>query len=112
MKYLILLVWITLLLSCGDECENGVRYYRNKQINLILRKKPNQGRSYTLNGINPITQGDEEFYDSGGGWGIYYKKYLEIGDTIYKKEGELKIYVHKKDTILIFPFKCHGKSYN
>jgi len=41
----------------------------------------------------------------------YYKDYLDKDDTIVKKESELTIYIHKKDTVLSIPFKCHGKTY-
>jgi len=111
MKYLLNFIWIVMFLRCGDECENAVNYYNSQRINLILKKLPNQGRSFTLYGVNPATGKEEKYYDSGGSWGIYYKDYLDKDDTIVKKESELTINIHKKDTVLSIPFKCHGKTY-
>ena len=111
MKFLLSFLWVLVLSGCGDECENAVNYYKNQRVNLILKKIPIQGRSFTLYGVSPVTGRDEKYYDSGGSWGIYYKKYLEKGDTIVKREGELKIWIHKKDTVLVIPFKCHGITY-
>ncbi|MBK8749898.1 MAG: hypothetical protein IPM04_19370 [Saprospiraceae bacterium] len=96
MKFLLSFICIVMFLGCGDECENAVNYYKNQRINLVLKKLPAQGRSFTLYGVNPVTGRDEKYYDSGGSWGIYYKENLDKGDTIVKKEGELKIYIHKK----------------
>ena len=53
----------------------------------------------------------EESYDDQGSWYNDFKSRIETGDTLVKKKGELKFYIHKKDTVLIFSFKCHGITY-
>ena len=36
---------------------------------------------------------------------------MEIGDTIIKRKGELSMFVHKKDTVMVFKHNCQGKVY-
>jgi len=43
-------------------------------------------------------------------WSSYLDK-LSIGDTIIKRKGELVFSIHKKDTILSFPWICEGQVY-
>jgi hypothetical protein len=46
-----------------------------------------------------------------GSWWAQYAKYLEKGDTIIKRKGELIFSIHKKDTVLNFNWECEGKVY-
>lgn len=102
-----LLFWV----SCGN-CDDAANYYRKKSFNIILKSNPSSGRAYSIKGINPVTGKDEKYYDDGGFLGLPFADLIAIGDTLVKKNGELKVYIHKKDTILIFPFKCEGAVYN
>ena len=36
---------------------------------------------------------------------------MEIGDTIIKRKGELKLSIHKKDAIITYKFICDNKTY-
>lgn len=99
-----------ILNSCGD-CEFLADQYRKDQFNILLQHEPTEGRAYTLKGINPITKRKERYSDQGGFLGLPFKNLISIGDTLVKKHGELKIYIRKKDTIIIYPFKCEGQIY-
>ncbi len=46
-----------------------------------------------------------------GTWYVLFDKLIEPGDTVVKRAGELKFYIHKKDTVLVFPYTCEGKLY-
>jgi len=96
--------------SCGS-CEDAANYYKDESFNIILKSKPDSGRAYTLRGINPNSNKDEKYYDDGGFLGLPFKDLISVGDTLVKKPGELKVYIHKKDTVIVFPFKCEGKVY-
>lgn len=45
-------------------------------------------------------------------WWATFSDQIERGDTIIKKKDELVFYIHKKDTVLSFNWKCGGKVYN
>ena len=99
-----------LIASCGD-CEYAANQYRKDQFNIILQVEPSNGRGYSIKGINPKTKYKEKYYDDGGLLGLSFKRLISIGDTLIKKKGELKVYIHKRDTVLVFPFKCEGQIY-
>ncbi|HLV52091.1 MAG TPA: hypothetical protein VKY44_09070 [Flavobacterium sp.] len=46
-----------------------------------------------------------------GRWYRRFINYMEVGDTIIKREGELILYIHKKDTTMIFKPECEGQVY-
>lgn len=107
----VLFLAVTMLwLSCST-CDDAAYYYVKDSFNMILKSKPSSGRGYTLKGINPATSKSEKYYDDGGFFGLLFKDLIENGDTLVKQQSELKVYIHKKDTIIVFPFKCGGKVY-
>lgn len=111
--YFLSTLTIILLLSgtsCGD-CEFLAEQYRTDHFDIILEKVPYNGRMYALQGINPIDGQQEKYRSQGGFLGSNFRKLIAVGDTLVKKPGELKVYIHKKDTVIVFPFKCEGKVY-
>ena len=97
--------------SCGD-CEFFANQYRKDHFNIILQSKPSSGREYVIKGINPITKLKVEYYSKGGLLDVPFKYLVSIGDTLVKKEGELRVFIHKRDTVLVYHFECDGKVYD
>jgi len=101
-----------LLASClNSDCELLSKEARNRECLLIFEVLPSL-YSYKLDakGKHLITKEDCVCSDADRWWG-QYKDYLEKGDTIIKRKGELVFYIHKKDTILQFNWECKGKIY-
>ena len=112
MKYSIILL-ILIFNSCIKiDCEASAEIARKQECLLIFEKLP-AFSSYKLDAIGKhlITKKDCTCSDENRWW-VNYSEYLEKGDTIIKKNGELIFSIHKKDTILKFPWECEGKIYN
>jgi len=93
------------------DCEVIGERYREKYCNIVVRETPDSGRWFDIKGKNPVT-GEMATYSDMGTWYVYFYTKIGIGDTIVKKQGELKFYIHKKDTVLVYPYECEGKIYN
>ena len=110
MKYLFLLPLI--FNSCMKfDCDSSAEYARNRECLLIFEELP-AFSSYKLDakGKHLITKKECECSDEDRWW-VQYRGYLEKGDTIIKRKGELIFSIHKKDTILNFNWECNGKVY-
>ena len=46
-----------------------------------------------------------------GRWYRHYIEYMKVGDTIIKREQELILYIHKKDTTMLVKWECEGQVY-
>ncbi|PRY45544.1 hypothetical protein CLV58_102293 [Spirosoma oryzae] len=68
------------------------------------------GRPFKLKGVN-IYNGEKEKYSEEGGWYVQYGKYIAIGDTVIKRENELLMRIHKRDSILVFSLDCEEKGH-
>lgn len=97
--------------SCGD-CDSFANEYKKDFFYFVLKQEPSPGRWYDLQGINPISGKNESYYESGGFLGLKFKELISVGDTLIKKEGELRIYIHKRDTVLVYHFECNGMIYD
>ena len=112
MKNRILTLLIFFLLnSCRDmkiNCEESAKEIRKTECLLIFESLPVFGQRY-LNpkGKHLVTNKECECKDNSGWWSVY-ENYLEKGDTIIKRKGELIFSIHKKDTILNFNWECEG----
>lgn len=96
--------------SCGD-CEFLAEQYRTDHFDIILEEMPYNGRMYTLQGVNPVDGKPEKYRSQGGFLGSSFRELIAVGDTLVKKPGELKVYIQKKDTVIVFPFRCEGEVY-
>ncbi|MDM1071238.1 hypothetical protein HX001_01880 [Empedobacter brevis] len=68
--------------------------------NIIVKNIKKQTLILEIEGVNPVSQKPSNYKDDTRGFqGVI--KYTEKGDTVVKKEGELKLYVYKKDSIII-----------
>lgn len=111
MKYSLLILLILIFNSCMRvDCYGLAEKMRKDDFSIIVCDMPNTG-SYRFNvkGIDPIT-GIITECNSSNGWNEYNNR-ISIGDTIIKRKGELIFNIHKKDTVLSFPWECEGKNY-
>lgn len=110
----LLMILILTLTSCNNlkvDCEVAAKEERKSECLLIFESLPVFGqRSLNPQGKNIETNEDCECKDVGSWW-AKYENYIEKGDTIIKKKGELVFSIHKKDTVLNFNWECEGKVY-
>ena len=76
----------------------------------ILTESATYSSTPIENGINPFTN-EKCDCEENDRWIRIYSSEMEIGDTVIKKKGELKLSIHKKDTIITYNFKCENKIY-
>jgi hypothetical protein len=101
--------FIGILTSCSF-CELSEKDAREKQFLLILEKKYPDAVYLKMEGKSLETGKHTIFLDNSRYW-TQYVDYMDAGDTIIKKKGELVLSIHKKDTVLSFPWQCEGKIY-
>ena len=111
-KIIILLLGISLLSSClKPDCEGIVDFYRKQECTIILEKEPSTSQAYLdLYGADMNTGKPCHCKDNSRWWSTFSDN-MSVGDTLIKRKGELVFYIHKKDTILSFPWRCEGKVY-
>ena len=101
MKYTFLL--LLLIFSCTDMdkiCKEGEKKIRKDYCNIIVDNIKKQTSILEIEGVNSITNQSSNYKDYTRQFhGVI--KYTEKGDTVVKKKGELKLYVYKKDSIII-----------
>lgn len=102
------------IISCNNlkiDCEAAAEGNRQTECLLIFEKLPAFSTPFlNAKGKHLVTKKECECEDVGRWW-IQHKDYLEKGDTIIKKKGELIFSIHKKDTVLNFNWECEGKVY-
>lgn len=91
--------------SCAEIAENR----RNDYCNIIVDDFSTNEYRFYLKGKNTLTGEVNTFRRINYLWGYRFVDQIEKGDTVVKKKGELVFYIHKKDSVLAFPFKCDGK---
>lgn len=111
MKYVILLCFFLFACKPFGDCNIDAEDMKKDECLLIVEKIPSKtDASFDYKGINLETN---KKFDCNSGvsdrWWGSYKEHIEIGDTIIKRKGELIFSIHKKDTVLSFPFECDGK---
>lgn len=110
-KVIILLLSFKVLISClKPDCERNADSARNLECLLILENKPSNSNYLKVEGRSINSNIKKIFTDNDRYWALF-KDYMSVGDTLIKLKGELVFYIHKKDTILSFPWKCEGKIY-
>jgi len=101
---------IVSLYACGD-CEKSLLTYRDYyDLEVILTERPTINAEMNFVGTK-INSDKVTTTKIMGRWYRNYRSYMEVGDTIIKRKGELTMYIHKKDTTLIFKWECEGKIY-
>jgi hypothetical protein len=98
-----------LLISCNEiTCRERIQRLVNRECNIVVGEIRSPGRSISLKGYKP-NSGELSYYsDHGETWYVYFDNKIALGDTVVKNKGELIFSIHKKDTVLVFPFECEG----
>ena len=107
-KYkLIILLVVSLFYSCGD-CEKSAESYKRNEIEIILTEKPIIYGNMNCIGrkINSCKISTTVIKER---WYYAYIDYMETGDTIIKRKGELVFNIHKTDTVMSFNWECEGE---
>jgi hypothetical protein len=122
----VICVFLYLYIKCGEislkcfedklerkvDCDYLANSHRKKECLLIFeREVPFSRYSFEVEGTHLLTKKKCECTDEDDHWWSRYSGYLEKGDTIIKRKGELVFSIHKKDTILNFNWECEGKTY-
>lgn len=109
-KKIVLLFTILSLYSCNIDCKDATDAYRIYDIEVILTERP-------------VIDGDMKFVGKKinsdeitttrimGRWYRDYKDFMMVGDTIIKRKEELTMYIHKRDTTMVFKHICQGQVY-
>lgn len=100
------------LCCCNVDCEKSAASQReNYDIEVILTEPPYGRGSFNLKGKDIHTNTNKKIENIQSRWYWQFKNYMEIGDTVIKRKGELTMYIHKKDTTMVFKWECQGKVY-
>lgn len=106
---LALLLITSIFYSCGD-CQTAIQSQKKINFEVILTEKPYIYGELNLTG-RKINSNEILSTQIMSRWYRAFIDSMEVGDTIIKREGELPMYIHKKDTILRFDYDCDGKTY-
>lgn len=108
-KKIVLLFIINFLYACGD-CEKSSQSYKKDNLEVVLTEEP-----FILGEMNFVgTKLNSDRITTTkvmGRWYRHYIEYMEVGDTIIKREQELILYIHKKDTTMLVKWECEGQVY-
>ena len=114
-KKIVIILLTIILNSCIKQaevsCKEASESVRNDSCNIIVSKHSANEYKFYLEGINPITKDKTYLKKTNYTWAYWFIDKIEKGDTVLKKVGELRFYIHKKNRALIFPFECNGKIY-
>ena len=103
---------IALTAGCGgSNCEIKAENYRPSECAIKVDSRQFIGPWFSIEGTNAYNGGRNKYADLGNWYGSF-TDYIDIGDTVVKRKNELVFYIHKKDTVLTFPYKCDGKIVN
>ncbi|KAA0992800.1 hypothetical protein [Dyadobacter aurulentus] len=92
-------------------CQEVADEYKADHLNLVVKKKPYSAYKLRIDGFDPASKENRIFRRQNYTWAQSFILQIAVGDTVIKHKGELKFYIHKKDTVLVFPFECDGKVY-
>lgn len=95
--------------SCID-CEQSAQAYRKYDLEVVLIEKPTIISDMEFVGTK-INSSEIITTRIMGRWFRNYIDYMEVGDTVIKRKGELVLYIHKRDTVMSFSWDCQGKVY-
>lgn len=109
-KKIVLLLTILSLYSCGIDCKEATDVYRIDNIEVILTERPVIRGEMKFEG-RKINSDRISTTKIMGRWYREYIEYMEVGDTIIKREGDLTMHIHKQDTTMVFKHICQGQVY-
>lgn len=102
---------IIVILSCDkvSSCAELAEGRRDDYCDIIVDDFSTNEYRFYLKGKNALTGEINTFRRINYLWGSRFIDQIEKGDTVVKKKGELIFYIHKRDSVLTFPFKCAGE---
>lgn len=101
---------ILIIFSCGkSDCNSYKSAFYPDEYYLVAKEINIDETWMKIRGSVPVTNEKEKIMVHNN-W-IINSDDVEIEDTIVKKKGELAIYIHKKDTVIIYDWYCNGKPY-
>jgi len=115
MKYVYItlasLFWLAIAPSCNKEssCAELAERVRDDYCNIIVSDFSTNEYRFYLKGRKALTGQVNTFRRVNYLWGYWFVDKIAKGDTVVKKKGELKFYVHKRGAVLAFPFECDGQ---
>lgn len=113
MRFLLISILSLTIFSCVSPreatCEEAADAFRSDSLNIIVFETSGNPYQLFLKGKSPMSGKEVSFQQVNYTWAQWFIDEIEIGDTVVKYEGELKFYIHKKDTVLVFPFQCKGE---
>ncbi|KFF13933.1 hypothetical protein IW15_00320 [Chryseobacterium soli] len=110
MKVFVFLSFLILLCSCGEpDCNIVKKAYYPDEYYLIVEEASIDNSWIKIRGSVLITNEKSNIMVHNN-WIDDYNE-VEMGDTIIKREGNLELVVHKKDTIIRHDWYCRGKPY-
>ena len=111
MNKLILLGFVFTILSCSEiDCDGFAKTFQKREFSIIVDHLPSESRNFKIRGVDPITYQRFTYIDVDA-WYLFFNHKIELGDTVVKKAGDTRMFIHKKDTILVFQYMCGGKTY-
>ena len=99
------LILCMFLLSSCTNYNDIKKYYEPLSCNIKIIQKSQDNRNLHFRGAD--NKHNSIKFEIGQNWFVY--DYVEIGDTLLKREGETFLTLFKKDTTLIFPLYIHGE---
>ncbi len=94
-----------IIFSCDDICKQYLeKTFRPLSYNMVVTRKYIDTKFYRI--IGKDSSGIIDTTEEGAIDGDVYEQ-IEIGDTIFKKKGNLDIILIKKDTVITFPNFCN-----
>ncbi|WP_461042719.1 hypothetical protein [Spirosoma harenae] len=111
MKQILAIVALIVLSSaCGSRgrCEQQAENYREQECMIKVEQRDIFGPWFQIGGKDP-TNGKQQMFADLGKWYLKFEDHVAVGDTVIKRKNELVFYIHKKDTVLTFPFECDGE---
>ncbi|WP_373512557.1 hypothetical protein [Persicitalea sp.] len=110
MKYLLYMILaIFASVSCLREatCEDIAAAYRPDEISMIVTVPAESAYSFRLKGVS-LENRIVTFVGGNYLWALDFNDHISKGDTVIKKRGELKFFIHKKDSVMVFNLECEG----
>jgi len=106
-----LLIFICFLGCEKVDCDKIVEQYKKEKLWIIFSENLSKQSYHRFKIKGRCKNNLDTIYDEENRYYCEYKKYFETGDTIIKNSGNSIFSIHKKDTVLHFPFECDGKIY-
>ncbi len=106
MKILFIIALVVVFMtsnSCGHSCREWAEVFRKENLQFKVYQKYRRGRDIVIEGSN-----SEKDVFQWGGWKELYES-CHVGDSLVKVKGKTQVLLFKKDTTMIFPYKCQGE---